>query len=100
GYWKNTTTLFQRAGEVWGSLAGFRSSLGYALQSEGKIDEAIAEYREALRLDPQHMPAIVDLAAALTTEGQLDEAIALYERGLTIRSEDAELQNDLGVALR
>jgi len=60
GYWKDTRTLFQHAIDVSGNLAGFRSSLGYALQSEGKIDEAIAEYREALRLDPEHMPAIID----------------------------------------
>jgi Flp pilus assembly protein TadD len=100
GTWKDTRTLFTHAIEVSGNLAGFRSSLGYALQSEGKTDEAIAEYREALRLDPAHMPAIIDLAAALTARGELDEAIALSTRGLSIRSEDAELQNNFGVALK
>src|SRR5208283_1570304 len=33
--------------------AAFHSNLGYALQIEGKVAEAIAEYRTALQIDPK-----------------------------------------------
>ena len=39
---------------------------------------AIAEYREAIRLDAQHASAWVNLGTALAEQGQRDEAAAAF----------------------
>ena len=33
------------------------NNLGVSLNDQGKLDEAIAEYREAIRLKPEHVEA-------------------------------------------
>ena len=45
------------------------NNLGVALASQGRISEAIAEYREALRLKPDLAPALYELAWILATMG-------------------------------
>ncbi len=47
------------------SRATFHSNLGYAMQSQGMRSEAVAEYREAIRLDPQLGSAWINLATLL-----------------------------------
>ena len=56
------------------------NDLGVALKDQGRLDEAIAEYRTALRLNPNLAPAHASLGAALSRQGKLDEAIAEYRR--------------------
>jgi tetratricopeptide (TPR) repeat protein len=44
--------------------------------------EAIAEFEEAIRLDPDHAPAYVSLGAALKEKGELDDAIAHFRKAI------------------
>ena len=55
-------------------------NLGVALATQGKLDEAIAHYSEALRIRPNSPRAHNNLGVALATQGRLDEAIAHYPR--------------------
>ena len=50
-------------------------------RDQGKLDEAIAEYREAIRLKPDDAEAHNNLGIALHDQGKLDEAIAAVPRG-------------------
>jgi tetratricopeptide (TPR) repeat protein len=59
-------------------------TLGYLLASRGRLDEAIAEYREALKLKPDFAIAYVNLGDALLRQGKNDEAIANFKRALEI----------------
>ena len=45
---------------------------------QGRLEEAVASYRRALRLDPALPEALVDLGNALRALNQLDEADASY----------------------
>ena len=54
--------------------AARRTDLGIALANQGKHEEAIAEYREAIRLDPGHARSHVRLGSA-REPGKLEEAI-------------------------
>ena len=47
--------------------------------------DAIAQYREALRLDPKLAEAHNGLGAALATAGHADEAMAEYEKALELK---------------
>ena len=56
------------------------SNLGNALRDQGKLDEAIAAYRQAIRIKPDYAEAYSNLGVALYDQGKLDEAIAAYRQ--------------------
>ncbi len=62
-------------------LPGFHYGLGSALSGQGKLDEAVAEYREAIRLKPDYAEAHCNLASILRGEGDYVGSLAMYRRG-------------------
>lgn len=54
--------------------------LGVQAHVEGKLDQAEANYRHALRLDPRSVIATQNLAVVLATKGNLNEALLTIER--------------------
>ena len=58
----------------------------------GRSAEAEAEYREALRLEPDQPEALNNLGSALIRRGQYDEAALRHV------PENADLHNNLGFA--
>jgi tetratricopeptide (TPR) repeat protein len=59
----------------------------------------LAEYREALRLQPNHPGTHLHLGNWLAHKGQLDEAIAEYQEALRIKKDYAKAHLGLGDAL-
>jgi len=57
--------------------AKFRAA--QAAHSEGDFKAAVADYREAIRLNPAHIDARIGLARALFEDGMVDQAIEEYE---------------------
>ena len=100
---------------------GAHLNLGVALTDLGRLDEAIAEYREALRLDKDFAVGHNNLGVALwraairikqdfafaqdnlglvlKEKGLLDEAIAEYREAIRIKKDYAEAHTNLGNAL-
>src|SRR5438132_1730820 len=74
-------------------------NLGNVLRVQGRVDEAIAEYREALRFDSNHAEAHHNLGAAFQDRGKLDEAAAEYHEAARVRPAFAEAHYNLGVVL-
>jgi tetratricopeptide (TPR) repeat protein len=69
-------------------------------KSTDRHEEAIAEYREVLRLRPEHPDAHFGLGAVLARlPGRKAEAIAAYERAIELRPIYAEAHNALGLEL-
>ena len=64
--------------------------------SQGKLDEAIAAYREAIRLKPDYAEAHSNLGIALAGQGKLDEAIAEYREAIRLKPDYAAAHNNLG----
>jgi tetratricopeptide (TPR) repeat protein len=80
--------------------AGARLNLGYALEKGmGRLDEAIAEYREAIRINPNFAEAHTNLGRALRDKGQLDEAIAECREAVRLSKGLATPHIGLGNAL-
>ena len=75
-----------------------RTNFGLRLANQGRLREAIAEYREALRLQPSLAEAHNNLGVALAEQGGYDEAIVLYREALRVKPEYAEAWVNLGVA--
>ena len=77
---------------------------GYDLYNKGLTDEAILEWREALRIKPDYAEARYSLGHALYTKGfenkdLLDEAIDEPREALRINPDHAEAHCSLGRAL-
>ena len=74
--------------------------LGMALESRGRIEDAISQYRQALQLNPDGVDAHNRLGTALESQGRLDEAMAHYREAVQLRPDLSEAQINLGIVLR
>ncbi len=69
-------------------------------QRPGRLDDAIAQYQEALRLKPDYVEAHNNLGSAWSQlPGRLNDAIAEYQTALRLKPDYAEAHNNLGNAL-
>jgi tetratricopeptide (TPR) repeat protein len=73
-YWKSSETLFRRAAAVTEKNAVAYNCLGIALNDEGKMNEAIKEFQQAIQIRPDYNIARVNLARSLAQAGEPDRA--------------------------
>ncbi len=92
--------LIGRAIKQNGMIPSYFSHLGLALRDEGKLDEAIAAYRQAIRIKPDYADAYSNLGAALLEQGKLDDAIAAFRQAIRIKPDYVQAFSNLGNALR
>jgi tetratricopeptide (TPR) repeat protein len=91
---------------VWSTaIAGYpnnprsHSNLGYVLAADGRLPEAMAEYREALRIHPYFADAQNNLGAAYFQLGDLPASITHYREALRIDPKMAGAHYNLGNSL-
>lgn len=72
---------------------------GLKLENQGKLEEAIREYREAIRLTPKYPQAAFRLGVCLAAQDNLTEAIALYSAALKSKPDYPEAHLNLGCIL-
>ena len=87
-------------GEIVPETADVHNVLGIGLASRGRLDDAIAEFRRALSLDPDAAATLWHLGAALASTGSTDEAIAHLRRSAELDPTNAQVSNDLDVVLQ
>jgi tetratricopeptide (TPR) repeat protein len=75
------------------------SNWGHALQGRGLLEEAIARYQDALRIDPNIAQAHSNLGSALQALRRHDEAIAHYQETLRIEPSYTDAHYNWGNAL-
>ena len=63
----------------------------------GKVSEAMAEYRAALRLDADDVNVYNSLGVCLAQTGEIEEAAACFEKALAIDPKEAMAAYNLGV---
>jgi len=79
------------------TLANSWNNLGLLAAREGRTDEAIGYFQEALKLSPDHMIALDNLGSAYRQQKHWDDARKTYERALEINPDDAEANYGLGM---
>jgi Flp pilus assembly protein TadD len=99
GYWKDSTTLMQRTVDVTGDNAIARHLLGVSLAAEERLDEAVVNYRESLRLAPRNPLALENLGIALMGLGRPADAAAAFAEAAHQRPDYGEAHYGLGAAL-
>src|SRR5260370_40485642 len=62
---------------------------GLAYRAKDDTDRAIADYNEAIRLDPKYVSAFVFRGFAYQVKGDYDRAIADYNEAITLDPNDA-----------
>ncbi|RZF66243.1 glycosyltransferase family 41 protein [Sphingomonas populi] len=72
-----------------GRVAAFHHNLGNVLGQLGRQADAVAAYRQAIRLQPEHVEAHASLAGLLVQQGEAQEALAAIDRALALRPLDA-----------
>ncbi|MCS6969481.1 MAG: tetratricopeptide repeat protein [Planctomycetota bacterium] len=75
----------------------FYTLQGNVLLAERKYESALAQYQAALAIDPQHFPAIFNMALACQRLGRMEEARRWYEQALRQRPDHHEVICNLGV---
>jgi len=99
GYWKNSVTLFGRAVELDADNDVAHRQLALVMMEQGRNEEALHHYSEALRVIPDHPSALTGKGILLAMQGRTVEAIALFARALEVDPGHAQAHYNLGNAL-
>jgi protein O-mannosyl-transferase len=101
-YWHDGEAMWRRTISVTARNAVAHDGLAYVLTKQGRVDDAISEYKKVEELHGYSAPAIVQVGIYEQTHGYLWEAAAQYKLSLAM-AVDAGEQSDayahLGTAL-
>jgi Flp pilus assembly protein TadD len=76
-----------------------QTNLAIALEQEGRIADAEARYRDALRLSPGNADALANLGALLARRGAHGEAITMLRRAIEVNPGLSKAHSSLGISL-
>jgi tetratricopeptide (TPR) repeat protein len=93
--WDEAMNHLQEAARLRPDYADAYFNLGSVLFQQGRIGEAIAQWRKALAIRPRDSEAHTNVATALRKQGKLQEAISEYEQALNIAPDDSVGLNNL-----
>ena len=79
--------------------AGYRFNLAHILHMSGDR-AAVHAYRETLKLDPVHLPALVNLGNLMLTFDRLEDAGDCFEQARQANPRSVEAHEGLGIALQ
>jgi protein O-mannosyl-transferase len=82
------------------NVGEFHLNLGRSLMMSGDMDAAQASYKEAVRLDPELLPALNDLGVAYAQQGKLEQAVAQFAEVLRTRPNQPSALQNMTLALR
>jgi tetratricopeptide (TPR) repeat protein len=98
--WHDEATLWRSVTDVNPDDALAHVNLGNALlEIPGRMPDAIAEYREALRIYPNYAEAHNNLGAILLQSGSNTQAVMEYQAAVRLDPDYADAHSNLGSAL-
>jgi len=97
--WQDPVTLWQDVVNKSPSKARPYANLGWAFHNINKIDNAIANYKAALKIEPYHLETLINLGAALQDLNRIEEAVAYFKTALRVNPNQVEALANLGSAL-
>jgi len=104
--WRDSEILWRHAITANPQLEMAHNKLAIILIHTGRLEEAVKECDEALRINPNHLNAranmviaLSNLGNAMTARGKLDEAVSQYRAALSYDPGYANARNGLGAVL-
>ena len=73
--------------------------IGVLLERQGRLEEAVERYREALRLNPQQQNALFNLAKILINRGGYAEGVASAQKLIAHNPDHARAHHMVGLGL-
>ncbi len=98
-YWHDSELLFHHTLAVTKDNDVAHLNLGEVFQNEGRLNEALAEYREAARLSPGYYLGHSNLGSLLDDMGRPEEALAEYRLALRLKQNLPALHEGMGIVL-
>jgi len=98
-YWHDSGALFTHALAVTADNAPSRLNLGAAFQEENRPDDALAEYRAALRLDPNRHEIYNNIGRILNDQGRPAEALEYCRTAVALDQKSPQSHIGLGIVL-
>jgi tetratricopeptide (TPR) repeat protein len=98
-YWRNSETLFRRAIAVTSGNYVAYAGLGLALIQSGRLDDGIANCREAVRINPRYAVAHSNLAKGLLEMKQPEEALVHSVEAVRLNPADGGSRMNRAAAL-
>jgi tetratricopeptide (TPR) repeat protein len=91
--------LLTRASGIQPGTGEVHRLLGRAYHVQGKADEAVVAYRQAIDLDGQDAWSMNNLGLILLEQQQAEEALPLLVKAVDLRKDTPAFHNNLGMAL-
>ena len=98
GYWRNSVTMYEHTLSVTKDNYMIHYNLGKALEDQKRYDDAIAHYREAIRIAPQFGLPHNNLATLLP-RSETEEIIKHYRAAVRFSPNNPEAHNNLANSL-
>ncbi len=98
--WRNSETLFRHAISVTENNWIAYYNLGWHLDRQGKLDEALGYYRKAAEIEPNFPNSWNNTGCALAALKRYEDAIPYFEKALALRPYSIEVALNLANALR
>jgi len=98
-YWRDATTLWQRASDVVPDNYRAHLSLGMLLVAEGRSSEAFDDLQKAVRIEPDLTEAHRQLANILLAGGRVREAVPHLADLVRLQPASAAAHSDFGQSL-
>lgn len=98
--WRNNQTLWEKTVQTAPQSSRAHTNLAVVYAKQGAMAEAIAAFRESLRISPGNVEAQYQLGNAYVAEIRLDEARSAYQRAITLKPDFAPAHFRLGQVLQ
>ncbi len=98
-FWRDSETLWTHTLACTSHNRLAHNDLGNVLADRGRLDEAVAQYRKSLEVDPNYTRAHFNLGTALFSQGRYDEAILHYRKALELEPDFALAHHNLAGVL-
>ena len=97
GFWRDTITLSRHTLAVTRDNWFVENNLGVALFDAGRNEEALACFRESLRINPEDRNALNNLGSALVRLGRYGEALYWFSRAAKVDPDSAIVRGNIAI---
>jgi tetratricopeptide (TPR) repeat protein len=99
-YWRNSLSLYEHTLAVTQNNYMVHNNYAAALSQAGRYDEAIAQFTESIRINPNYTKPYEGMGRAFMKQAKYDDAIACFNQELRLKPDHSGAHYYIGVALQ